>query len=153
MSIRVTASPNNRKFEVQLQNISKLTKRASRQAFYKIGKDLLADSRASILERPKTGRTYVIYRNGRRRTHIASAPEEAPANLTGQLRRSIDFLVHGGGNEMEFGAETDYARALELGNPKGNLEPRPYLRPSIDGNNRNIIAHFEREIKKGITQA
>jgi len=147
MTFSFKSSPANKKVFIQIGRLEQSNKRALRQAFYFIGKDLVKDARDSIRKRPKSGRTYII--NNRR--HRASAPGEPPANLTGLLARSINFRVQGW-SKMEIGADTPYARALELGNPKGNLEPRPYLIAAINKNERNTRRHFDRELNKHLTR-
>ncbi|HDY66295.1 hypothetical protein LCGC14_2350720 [marine sediment metagenome] len=138
---------NNRKIELQIEGLKKSTRKGIRKAFYFIGKDLVADARKSILDKNKSGIVYTIFKNGRRFNHVSSAPGQAPANLTGDLRKSVDFKVHGI-DRLEFGADTPYAKALELGNPAGNLEKRPYLIAAIQKNEKNTRQHFAQQIKK-----
>ena len=128
-------------------------RRSIRQGMYFIGKDLVKTAQRKILDQPKTGKTRIVRRGKTRRRvrHTASAPGEAPANLSGGLRRSIGFKVQGS-SQLEFGAggqDLIYARPLELGNPKGGLKKRPYLIPSIKENFRNMSLHLENNIKKG----
>jgi len=149
MAFGFKSSPNNRKVMLQIEELERLTRRGIRQAFYRVGKDVVASAKKSILDKPKSGKTYIVYRGGRKRVHQSSAPGEAPANLTGTLRRSIDFQVHGS-SELEVGAETPYARKLELGGQ--NLEARPYLISAIDSEERNSRRHFEKEIEKELTR-
>lgn len=96
-----------------------------------IGKKNVGTARALILSRQKTGLVYSAVVRGRRIRHRASAPGEAPANRTGVLQRSISFIVHGG-NQMEFGADAEYAAWLEEGTKR--MEKRPYLKVTVDRN-------------------
>ena len=89
-----------------------------------IGKKNVGDTRAGILSTKKTGQVYRVRIRGRMVNHRASAPGEMPANMKGDLQRSIAFIVSGG-NQMEFGANTKYAAWLEEGTKR--MEPRPYL--------------------------
>lgn len=143
--IKVKQDSNNRRVFIQIEKSARVTERALRKSFYYIGKDLVSSASKSILKKPKSGRVYLIRRGGRLRRHQASAPGEAPANFTGNLRRSLDFIVQGS-KEMTFGADADYAKFLELGTRK--MEKRPYLIKSINDNERNITKHFENQIKK-----
>lgn len=143
--MRFVADSRNIKATRSIKNASNATRRGIRQGFYFAGRDLMKDAKGFILRGPKTGKVYKIA--GRKRRHRSSAPGESPSNLTGALRRSVDFVVQGS-DEMEFGAGTEYAAAQELGYAKRNLEARPYLIRSIDANERNIENHFEREIRK-----
>ncbi len=146
MTFSFKADSKNRKVVLQIANLSKATSQGINQAFYSIGKDLKGTAQQSILEPPKTGRTYLI----RGRRHQASAAGEAPANLTGALKDSVDFKV-GSSSSMVFEAgssKVNYAGFLEDGTSK--MAARPFMIPAIKANERNAIAHFEREIEKAI---
>lgn len=149
----------NRRTLLQIENLKDLSQEAIRKAFYMIGKDLVDDSRAMIMEKPKHGRLYKLRKNGRLINHRASAPGEAPANFTGALKHSLDFTVSGS-EKMVFGSRTtfpnrkgtpagvNYGGYLELGTRK--IEPRPYLEPAIKKNYGNIQDHFEQQLKKSL---
>ena len=80
-----------------------------------------------IMNPPKSGKEY---KRGKR-VHQASAPGEAPASDLGNLVN--DSMV-----SQESPAEwlvtfsAQYAKALEYGAPKRRLDPRPFLRPSVE---------------------
>ena len=103
---------------------------AIQSALIDVGLKNEGTARAMILARPKTGRVYNVVIRGRRVKHRASAPGEAPANMTGALQKSLGFEVTGA-SWMEFGANTPYARELELGSAKRNLAERPYLKATV----------------------
>jgi hypothetical protein len=149
MSFTVKSSPNNKKIFIGIEGMAQKNGRSIRRGFYFAGKDITDNARNSILRKPKSGRTYIIRKGGRRFNHKASAPGEAPANLSGALRRSIDFKVQGW-SDLEVGADTPYARRLELGG--GNIEARPYLITAIEEEERNTRKHLEREIQKGMSE-
>ena len=135
---------------LRLQNSSKLVKLAIRKAFHKIGKDLKETGSKELLYRPKSGRLYKVKINGVTYNHRASAPGESPANLTGALRRSLNYKVSSS-YEMRWeagGGEVDYASELEFGSPR--VAKRPYMLKSITLNRRNIGNHFLKEIKKSV---
>lgn len=147
-AFRLNRDPSVRKFQQFWWKQEKLTKAGIRKGYLALRRDLIQEARRAIRRPPKTG---VLYRiPGRRRRHRASAPEEAPANLTGNLARSINAEQRGWG-ELHFGASAKYARALELGNPSGNLKPRPYLIRAIEASEGNAREHFEREIEAKLT--
>lgn len=80
-----------------------------------------------------------------------SKPNNPPHVLSGLLRASINHKVMGrkkSGVTVRIGAWRPYARALEFGNPKGNLAPRPYLRPAIYTNRRTIVEKFAKGLFK-----
>jgi len=137
----IEMSGASRKVIFQIDNLDKLTRRGIRQAFYQHGKLVQRRARQKIIRPPKNGRLYKVA--GRKRRHRASAPGQAPANLTGALQKSIGFNVST--SEMELGADTPYARALELGTDK--MEARPYLWPSIEETEDDLIHFSEIAIK------
>jgi HK97 gp10 family phage protein len=140
MSFSLKVDRKNRRIETQIKNTPHLTRRGIRAAFFRLGNDLVEEARKSILQGPKTGKIRRI----KRKRHQASAPGEAPANLSGLLKRSIAYQQRGG-DQMVFGARTDYAPFLELGTRR--IAERPFLIASVDKNNRNARDHFEREIE------
>lgn len=146
-----------------IANIGQATSRGIRQAFYNIGNDLKKDSNDEILDGSKSGITYTIYSNKRKFKHQSSAPGEAPANLTGNLRKSIGFDIKGT-TQLEFGSRSgppaagvssrqhvaDYAKALEVGNSR--VAARPYLKPAFEHCERNIETYFAQEIEKELNK-
>ncbi len=135
-----------------LENLENATRRSIRQAWFELAKDLKQEANKEILRRPKGGRTYIIRtRGGRRRRHVASAPGETHANLTGALRRSLSWKVYGV-DSMEFGygvsttAQNEapiYAGAIEFGRKDGSIEARPSLLNAITATQRNAEKYFE----------
>ena len=121
-----------------------------RQSFYLAGKAIVKESRRLINLKPKSGRTYIVKVGiggkplAKARRHVASAPGEAPAVITGDLRKSVDFKVHGH-TILEIGANTEYARELEYGTNK--MAARPYLKPAIQSERQNLINYFGNELK------
>jgi len=110
--------------------------------------NLAQELRDTILQsfiEPKHGRTYykeLAVAPGVKRTtkreykeHIASAPGEPPARLTGALGESIQvartsrlaWAVSAGGGGVS-GIAVKYARDLEFGTDR--VAPRPYMRPA-----------------------
>lgn len=106
-------------------------RQGARIALYNIGKENVRYTRLIIKKGPKTGRLYRI--PGRKRRHRASAPGQAPANLTGALRRSVDFNVRGY-DQMEFGDQKMYGKFLETGTKK--MAARPHLIKAVRTNRR-----------------
>lgn len=143
----------SQKTVVKIHRLKRLTKDAVEYGAYTSGIGLVKTTSADIIRKPKGGRVY-IRRDaaGRKRRHVASAPGETHANLTGATRRSLGFKVRG--NELEFGYGVfrndapAWARRLELG-PKGEPNAaRPSLRNNIRAARRNIMNNLEREIKR-----
>ncbi|MGD9276247.1 MAG: hypothetical protein PVJ67_03690 [Candidatus Pacearchaeota archaeon] len=157
----VWADPKNKAVEVQISKLALTQHRAIRQAFYRIGKDLIKESKKMILAKPKHGRLYKLRRKKQTVLHRASRAGEAPASFTGSLWKSLDFDVIGS-DKMQFGAKQEFQN--RKGNPKGvtyakylengtyKMAQRPYLITSIKKNQRNIRNHFESKLKQYLTK-
>lgn len=76
---------------------------------------------------PKSGRIYKVPNFAK--TYQASAPGEAPAIRTGNLRSSIitEFI---GKCHRRIGTNVEYAKYLELGTKR--IGARPFLRPALE---------------------
>ena len=90
--------------------------------------ELAADKMAkemknSILSGAKSGRQYYV--NGAR--HTASAPGQPPANVTGELVRSIKVSKER--NKSTININKNYAIFLEFGTSK--MRPRPFIIPAF----------------------
>lgn len=93
------------------------------------------------LSGPRTGRTYSVPGTSTV-TYTASAPGEAPAAPTGELRKSIEAnnrstLIEGGGGSISgyVGTDLEKGARLERGWTQDNgarVEPRPWLEPSFE---------------------
>jgi HK97 gp10 family phage protein len=148
MPFKFEQSGKNKRVYAQVNDLNNRTRRALRLSFYFIGKELTKEARRSIIKGPKTGRLYRI--KGRKRLHRASAPGEPPANLTGSLQKSIDFLVVGS-KRLEFKAgnnDVDYAAALEFGTIK--IKPRPFMIRAIEAKEKQIESILNGELKKNM---
>jgi len=126
-----------------LSKIEHNTREGMRKALYFIGDRVTRDARRYILDKNKTGRVYLVRIGTRLKRHQASARYESPANLTGDLQRSLNFSVKGY-DEVEVGASTFYAAKLE------KIMDRPYLKKAIDANDRYIIEMFSKEITRAL---
>ena len=89
------------------------------------------------------GKSGVSYSRGSK-SHIASAPGEAPAADTGRLDGSIMALKSIYGDGWLVGTALDYGKHLEFGTK--DIKPRPWLIPALEAN-RNAI---ENNIKSAI---
>lgn len=143
--MRIIPDSNNGRVFIQIRNLTEITERSIRHGFFQMGKDLRKTASDEILRRPKSGRVYVIRtRSGRRRRHVASAPGETHANLSGTLRRSIGWHVTGH-RRLEWGYGVDkpapeYGRAIEHGSSR--IQPRPSLRNAMNAIERNATNYF-----------
>lgn len=147
----IKSGKRNKKVFKQISRLNELTREAIEHASYVNGKLTINSANKEILKKPKGGRTYIVRGpSGRRRRHVASAPGQTHANLTGKLRRSLSFKV--GHNEIRVGYGLDkgdapeYAAAVEFGSNR--MRPRPSVFNAIKAERRNYQNNFEREIGK-----
>lgn len=70
-----------------------------------------------------------------------SSPGEFPAVDTGRLRASITHRVEfdAGESAAFVGTNIEYAKALEFGEASRHLAPRPFMRPSLEANRKEIV--------------
>lgn len=77
----------------------------------------------------RSGTEYKVSKTGR--VHVASAPGESPADLSGDLRASISKAPGESGAPFYYvGSDKEYASWLELGTKK--MEPRPYFVKAVE---------------------
>lgn len=81
----------------------------------------------------RSGKVYRVPATNR--TYRASAPGQAPASRTGDLRTSYRFIVKR--SEALIGSPLHYAPKLEKGTRK--MAPRPHLRVAYQNNRQAII--------------
>jgi len=150
MSIRIT--PSSKDVIARIRGMKKLTREAVRAASFTNGHGLIKATSQQILAKPKGGKVYVRRdAAGRRRRHRASAPGETHANMSGRLRRSLSFKIHGissieFGYGVSSGDAPDYAQFVEDGTSR--MAARPSLFNGIKSQRRNIQNNFQREIDK-----
>lgn len=153
MTVKFTANRQNDKVFAKIEGIEKLTRRGLRQGSFKAGHAIIGEASREILKGPKTGKTYIRRdKAGRRRRHMASAPGETHANLSGAARRSLSFQIRGA-TELEVGygvssgkSAPDHAKMIEFGTSK--MKARPSVGNAINSEQGNITQHFEHEILK-----
>lgn len=93
-------------------------------------RDLKTEANREILRKPKSGRTYIIRTpGGRRKRHVASAPGESHANLSGATRRSLSWKVFGWDRaQFGYGVSTNASNVA------------PVWAPYLEGGTRNAAA-------------
>ena len=154
-AIGVEAHNDNVRVFRTLDRLRPKSQIAIRAAWFDLGRDLKNEARKEILRRPKGGITYFIrMRGGKYKRHVASAPGETHANLTGRLRRSVSWKVHGFAM-MVFG----YGFATTAGNKSPeydtfvedgtkNVRPRPSIMNTVRAIKRTATVGFKRQIMK-----
>lgn len=143
MKIEFIAPSNSNQVFYNIGRTGEATKIGIRKAFHKIGRDLKGEFKRQVLAKNKTGRLYKI----RGKLHQSSAPQETPANLTGNYRKSIGYAVSG--TEMAFGNDAEYAGFLENGTSR--MRKRPGLRNTIKAQERNTLRHLLESIEDEIS--
>jgi len=136
------AEENGKTFKL-IDRLMGRSNRAIRQMMFLLMEDLHRSANQEIIHGIKTGRVYRVTTiskkgNKHRRNHQASAPGETHANLTGALRRSLSWKVHGSDSaEFGYGVSTtgeneapEYADYVEFGTDK--MEPRPTLKNELE---------------------
>ena len=149
MSIKVKiieAEGTERAFQ-SAGNIAANTRFGIEKAFYFIGKDLIGEFNRQVLAKNKNGNLYIIRRGKVRRRHIASAPGETPANISGTYRKGIGFKVDGA-NQLIFGNNAEHAKFLESGTRF--MKKRPGLGNTVKSSERTIIRDLSSNIEDRI---
>lgn len=91
----------------------------------------------------RSGRVYKVSKTGK--PHIASAPGEAPAVRTGDLRASITTAPSPTTTALYYvGSDKEYAPHLELGTKY--MEPRPFFVDTINQVLRQLRAKLTKRI-------
>jgi len=105
---------------------------------------MVGDSKKSI-QTPSQGR---VYKRGKK-THTSSQAGKPPNIDTGALLRSIK-KQRVGDHLFEWGSYgLTYSYALEYGYPKRNLEPRPFIAPSVAKFKDVLITRLQKAISGG----
>jgi hypothetical protein len=112
-------------------------------ALYDIGSEVVQETQRLIINGPKTGRIY-SFRGGR---HQASAPGEPPANKTGKLGKSGDYIVRNW-QEMTVGQKAEYADFLAKGTKK--IKPRPSMIRAINSQAQNTVNAILENVRRMI---
>ena len=152
--IKVKAGSSNEKTMKFLYELPVELTKAIRQGFYTSGKQLVADLNKDM-KAPKSGRAYKVYRGvsgklKKPKIHVASAPSETPAIITGKFRKSVDFAVRGN-RTLEFGANQsapEYAEFLEKGTSK--MEAREPFKRTVIKLKDKIKSNIDIQLKKAL---
>jgi len=106
---------NFKEFQKSLQNIQNNLYRGIQIGLHKTNEDIKKDVIDKSKE-AKTGKTYKIKTATGYKIHIASAPTEHYARLTGKMNKMIFHNVNG--LEASIGSQTNYAPFVEFGTKK-----------------------------------
>jgi hypothetical protein len=127
---------------INIGQADKVFDREIRKALTEIGKDNVRHLQALIKNPPKTGRWYKF----KGRPHQASAPFQAPADRSGDLRKTSGYRVYG--NKMEFGDRMPYGTYLEKGTSR--MKPRPHLKRTVREKQRDNFMTLANTVHRGL---
>ena len=155
--IKITADKNNKQLAIAHARLSNAMSKGLRSGAYQSGKEMVSWL-TSDMAKPKTGRKYRINigRGGkllkRTRLHIASSPTETPAVITGDFRKSIDFVVHGS-KYFEFGSGAKglaeaYAAKLENGDHK--MAARQPVKQTVDRYKIKVKTNLTNQVNRSM---
>lgn len=149
---------NNHKFNRQFKKQEKAFKRGLRQGAAISGKELIKTLRKDM-KLPKSGRLYktAIGMTGKPlksvRTYRASSPNEVPAVVSGDFRKSLGFEVQGS-SRLVFGSGKDdiaqYAKYLETGTSR--MKARKPLQRTAQKMDNQVNKNLNRNIKKQLAK-
>lgn len=162
MTFELVVDPVTFSTITDLKKMPQRVKTGIRKGAYISGKELVKEARDRMND-PKSGTKYRIYtgRGGkslkRPRIHTASSENEAPAVISGRLRKSTNFNVKGN-KTLIFGAgggNVKYARILELGGSTGRnkatkIKGRFYLKNTTKKLGNKVKRNLGREVIKQI---
>tara|TARA_R110000796_G_scaffold204914_1_gene320977 strand:- start:82 stop:582 length:501 start_codon:yes stop_codon:yes gene_type:complete len=157
---KLIEDPQNKKVMMANAKLPNHISKGIRKGAYISGKALVAELR-SDMNRSKSGKTYKVTTGiggkvlKKPRLHRASSSSEAPAVISGEFRKSVDFLVRGN-RTLEFGSGNedlakDYARVLELGSDK--MAARKPLGRTVKKLENQVKTNLAREVNKQIKAA
>jgi hypothetical protein len=151
--LKIKEAPLNNRLYRKIEKINKDYLKAINLGFLAIGDMLKREVIFDLDDWPsKTGRSYLIEKDGYVWWHRASAPGQPPATMFGNLSKTIKSRVRGP-YEMTLGAgssKVTYAVDLELGTPK--VEARPYLSKVIFQKERDTENYFRYYLIKKVGQ-
>ena len=148
MTVQIKPARQNRKVFFELKNMPRTINKSIHNSLFEIGKENVRHVQNLMRER-KTGRIYRI----EGRNHQASAPFiEAPAILSGNLLRSINYEVRGS-SQMEFGDKSmpgraPYGKFLEEGTKK--MKKRSHIRRTVQEKYKDNFNSLEGYVKRGL---
>lgn len=142
MTISIRADHRSKKILFDIGMINETHKKAIKNALYETGKHLAKETVKNIETGIKSGRTYTI----RGSLHQASAAGQAPADLTGTLKRSVDYITRGA-KHVEFGYKANYGKFLENGTKY--MKERPNLATVSDKETSFLIRSLKSHFKSG----
>jgi len=121
-------------------------KEGVRRGLLAVAPEIKREVRRLIRDPNKTGRIYHI--GGK--IHQASAPGEAPANLTGRLAQSVGSKVTGYSRLTILDRDhiAPHGKWMEYGTRDGRIAPRPHLRPAALSKSREVIQAIEQGVKR-----
>lgn len=135
----------NRTVLITIDKAVPTTRKGIRHALTEVGKENTRHLQMLIKNPPKTGRFYRF----KDRKHQASAPGQAPADRSGDLRKTAGYRVYGS-DKMEFGDRMFYGKFLEEGTKK--MKARPHLLRTVREKERDNFVVLANYVHKELTK-
>lgn len=132
----------------KLKEMAKEVDQTLRSQLIAAGK-LVEGEAKRLIAQQSPGRTVTIYRNGKKKNHVASRPGDAPNTDTSNLITRIHTEIHG--DAAYVGTNVEYAAPLEFGTTK--MAARPFLTPAFYNKLPIITKIIGKEIKLAIYRA
>lgn len=117
----------------------------------KFAKKAVNNMKKSMDAQLSQGSIYTRYKNGEKKTVIASLPGFPPNTNFGDLRDSIGY-VKLSNSRYEIYSLSEYASYLEFGAPGNNLLPRPFFEPYIKKAFNQYIAELSLRFKTQLAE-
>lgn len=140
VSLTIEGGPQ---LEAALRQYGAKAERLVADAVNATGLELRGDIVKRHQQGPKTGEVYQKYNP--RRTHRASAPDEAPATDTGRLASSVNFRREGR-MSATVGSDIVYAAMLEFGTSR--VAPRPAWVPAVEAMRPKFQQRLEAALRR-----
>lgn len=110
--------------------------------------DLVQRTAQESMTNTKVNTAISYYTHNKKIPHHPSFPDNPPAVDTGTLRRSITSQVDEPTLTGKVGSNVEYAPELEFGSSK--IAPRPWLRPALEQNEKNIEKILAQAVARGV---
>ncbi len=149
---RIVVDPANAVFVYDKKQLKKVMRQAGAEVAAS-AKRMIRASGGGRVYRGSGGAKYRPYRRGR---YTASAPGQAPANVTGTLLASIKVRPFKSGEGVAVRAGAFYAVFLEGGAKGGRgasrvLQPRPFLSQALDAKQASLGDRIRAAVADGVT--
>ena len=147
--IKIQIDRRSQKVLINTIGLGPIVEKSIHTALFEIGSENVKYAQDLMLEK-KTGRIYII----KGEEHQASAPGEAPAILSGDLQRNVDYTVRSS-KQMSFGDKSQagknpYGKYLEESTI--HMESIPHIERTVIDRQKETFNSLVHHSKKGINE-